>query len=280
MDNPLLSMRTILFTPGNRPDRFEKAHALGADGVAIDLEDAISLAGKDEARQIVLQYFKNSKPIPSFLRCLRVNSIKTPAGLKDFSAIIDQQVFPDAFIFPKVESAAEVRMIDGLLKKNIPYFVLIETAIGISHAEEIASSSSNVKAICFGGGDFAADIGAVLAWEPMLMARSRVVCAAATAGVACWDVPYMNLQDADDTGIIEETRKVKALGYTGKFAIHPKHLKPILDVFTPTQEEVAFAQKVIDAYKAAKGNVCEVGGKMIDAPIVHSAERILALAHR
>lgn len=275
----LSSVRVMLFTPGNRPERFEKAKELGADGVVIDLEDAISLAEKDKARDIVVQYFKDSKPIPNFLRCLRINSIKTVAGLKDISAIIDNHLLPDVIIIPKTEYAAEIIILDALLHPRvIPYIALIETAIGLHHADDIACSSPNLKAVCFGGGDLAADLGATLTWEPMLNARSQVVRAAAMKGIAAFDVPYLNLHDTDDTQILEETNRVKALGFTGKFAIHPKHISPILSVFTPTPTEIARAQKIVDAYENAKGNACEIDGKMIDVPIVRSAKRILSIA--
>src|SRR3990167_271703 len=277
--NSFLSVRCMLFTPGNRPERFEKAKEIGADGVVIDLEDAISFPEKDKARDIVVNYFKQSVPIKNFIRAIRINSIKTSAGLKDISALLDNNITPDVIIIPKTEYPAEIIILDTLLKpKKIPYVALIETAIGLHHADDIATCSPQLQAICFGGGDLAADLGATLTWEPMLVARSLLVRAAAIAGIAIFDVPYLNLHDADDAGIIEETRRVKAFGYTGKFSIHPKHIKPILEVFTPSAEEVSQAQRIIDAYSKAKGDVCEIDGKMIDVPIVRSAERILAIA--
>ena len=275
----LLAVRTMLFTPANRPERFEKAKDIGADGVVIDLEDAISLPEKDKAREIVTDYFKNAAPISGFLRCLRINSPKTPAGLKDISALLDNNLSPDVLIIPKTEYPAEIIMLDALLKpRSIPYIALIETALGLHYADAIATSSPNLKAICFGGGDLAADLGATLTWEPMLTARSLIIRAAALAGIAAFDVPYLQLKDTDETGIREETARVKALGYTGKFAIHPKHIKPILDVFTPSKEDIERAQRIVKAYDDAKGNACEIDGKMIDVPVVRSAKRVLMIA--
>ena len=277
----LLSVRSMLFTPGNRPERFEKAKEIGADGVVIDLEDAISLSEKDKARDIVVQYFKQSRPIQNFIRAVRINSIKTPSGLKDISALIEYDLHPDVIVIPKTEYPAEIIILDSLLKpKKIPYIALIETSVGLHHACEIALCSPQLQAICFGGADLAADLGATLTWEPMLAARSLLVRAAAMAGIAIFDVPYLHLQDADDTGILEETKRVKALGYTGKFSIHPKHIQPILTVFTPSTEEIAYAQRIINAYDQAKGNVCEIDGKMIDVPVVRSAQRVLAIVKR
>jgi (S)-citramalyl-CoA lyase len=276
MEN-LLSIRTMLFTPANRPERFEKAKDFGADGIVIDLEDSVSLANKDNAREIVVNYLKNSSPLKNFIRCLRINSIKTPAGLKDLSALIDNKLLPDVVVIPKTEYEAEIKIIDTLLKpQSIPYIALIETAMGLHNSASIATCSPNVQAICFGGGDLAADLGATLTWEPMLMARSLIVRSAAMAGIAVFDVPYLHLNEADDRGIQEETERVKALGYTGKFAIHPKQVKPILDVFTPQQEEIDRAQRIVDVYEKSQGNVCEIDGKMIDVPLVRSAKRVLS----
>lgn len=274
----LFNVKTMLFTPGNRPERFEKAKDFGANGVVIDLEDAISLSEKDKARDIVIQYFKShTTRMSGFLRCLRINSIKTAAGLKDISALIDNKITPDIILLPKAEYAAEIIILDNLLNfASIPYIALIETSTGLKNSDDIASCSANVKALCFGGGDLAADLGAELAWEPMFAARSQVVRAAAISGIAVLDVPYLKLQDPDDSGVLEETKRVKALGFTGKFAIHPKHIKPILETFTPTAEEMKSAKRILDAYEKAKGNVCEIDGKMIDVPIVRSAQKIMS----
>lgn len=273
------TIRTMLFTPGNRPDRFAKAETTGADGMIIDLEDAVSLPDKDKAREVVVEYLKNSAKKTSFLQCLRINSPKTQAGINDLAAILQSGITPDAIVIPKTEFPAELIILDSLFSsKSIPYLALIETALGLKNAADIATASPNVKALCFGGADFAADLGAELVWEPMLNARSALVRAAAIGGIAVLDVPYLHLKDIDDSGILEETRRVKALGFTGKLAIHPKHIKPILDTFTPSEDEAKRAQRIVDAYNAAKGNVCEIDGKMIDVPVIRSAQRILELA--
>lgn len=277
----LLSIRALLFTPANRPERFENAKSSGADGVVLDLEDAISLKEKDEARNIVIQYFKSLSPEKIFLHCLRINSIKTPMGLKDISAIIDNRILPDILMIPKVESAEEIAILDLLFKpQSITYIALIETPKGLNNLENIVYASVNLQGICFGAADFAADLGVMPEWEAMLVAREKIVCAAAMVGLAALDAPYFKLDDVDDAGIREETRRIKALGYTGKLAIHPKQIKPILEIFTPSREEIKQAQRIVDAFEKAEANVCEVDGKMIDIPSVRLARRILALASR
>ena len=184
-------------------------------------------------------------------------------------------------VLPKVKYPEEIIIYDALLAPAfVPYIVLIETARGLHNANNIANASKNVQALVFGGGDLAADLGALLEWEPMLTARSLVLQAAASAGIAAMDVPYLKLNDPDDSGVIEETNKVKALGYTGKFAIHPKHVKPIIDTFMPSAVEAEQAKRVVEIYEAAGGEVCEIDGKMIDVPLYRSAKRIVDLVSK
>ncbi|MCP0913376.1 MULTISPECIES: HpcH/HpaI aldolase/citrate lyase family protein [Legionella] len=272
-------LRTLLFTPGNEPQRFEKAKESGADGVVIDLEDAIALAEKDSTRDLVIKYFKQISPVNNFYYCLRINSIKTQAGIKDIVAILENNIQPDALILPKVEYSDEVKILDELLKnKNISYFATVESALGLHNADAIATSSTNIKSICFGGADLAADLGVNVEWEPLFVARSQIVKSAALAGIIAFDMPYLKVHQTDKTELLNETRKVKSLGYYGKFCIHPEQIQSILEVFTPSPEEVSKAQQIVAAYKQSKGEVCEINGKMIDVPVFRSAERILAKA--
>jgi citrate lyase beta subunit len=277
--NELNAISNLLFTPGNRPERFAHAKEAGSDGIVIDLEDAIAWPDKDAARAMVVEYLQHSTPSPGFFRCVRINSMKTPAGLKDLSALIDNHLQPDAIMVPKAESTAEILMLDELFKpRHMPYVALIETARGLQHAAEIAAASPHLVALSFGGADYAAELGAQLDWEPMLVARSQIVQAAAIAGIVAWDVPYLNLHEADDGGLIQETRRVKALGFSGKLAIHPKHIKAIRQVFTPSSEDITRAQRLVEAYHAAGGNACQIDGKMIDVPVLRAAQRVLAQA--
>jgi citrate lyase beta subunit len=276
----LATVRTLLFTPGDRPDRFDKAQSTGADGQILDLEDAVGLARKDEARAAVIDYLRSAGPDERFLRCLRINGLQTPAGFKDVSALADSGVRPDAIVVPKSEHPAELRLLARVLApRSIPFVALIETALGLRHAEQIARRP-DVAALAFGGVDLAADLGAELDWEPMLPHRAHVVRAAAAAGIVAWDVPYLHLRDADDGPLIAEAQRSKALGYTGKMAVHPRQVAPIMGVFTPSPDEVAHARRVVDAYERAAGGVCEVDGKMIDVPVYRSARRVIARAAR
>lgn len=274
--------RCLLFTPANRPERFPKAKELGADGLIIDLEDAISLPEKDSAREQAIKYFISRPRSDGFVECLRINSIRTRAGLKDITKLcecaVQPAMWPDILVLPKSQSANEIDILNELLGPNtVPLLPLIETAKGLEHAYEIARAT-NVIGLIFGGADFAADIGATMDWEPMYSARAQLVQAAAQAGIAAIDVPYLHLKDPDDSKVLDETRRVKAMGYTCKLSIHPKHIKPIMDTLSPSPEEMEKAKAVVSAYEAAKGNACELNGKMIDVPVYRSAKRVLALA--
>ncbi|HYM68926.1 MAG TPA: CoA ester lyase [bacterium] len=279
-ETTFFTVRTLLFTPGDRSERFAKAQSTGADGQILDLEDAVGGAQKDAARVVAIEYFRAVPRGDGFLRCLRINSLQTPAGFKDVSALADSDARPDAILVPKSEHPAELRLLARVLApRPVPFIALIETAVGLRHAENIARQRG-VVALVFGGVDLAADLGAELAWEPMLAHRAHVVRAAAGAGIVAWDVPYLRLRDPDDGPLIEEARRSKALGYTGKMAVHPRQVAPILSVFTPSPGEVAHARRVVEAYKRAAGGVCEVDGKMIDVPVYRSARRVVDLASR
>jgi (S)-citramalyl-CoA lyase len=276
----LRTVRTLLFTPGDRPDRFAKAQSTGADGQILDLEDAVAAGRKDEARAHVLAYLRSAPQDGEFLRCVRINSLGTAAGFSDVSALAASGARPDAILVPKSEHPAELRLLARVLGVAlVPLVPFVETARGLRWAEQIAGAPG-VAALAFGGMDLAADLGADLAWEPMLCHRAHVVRAAAVAGVVAWDVPYPGLRDADDAALIEETRRSKALGYTAKLAVHPRQVRPILRVFTPSPDEAAAARRVVEAYERAAGGVCEIDGKMIDAPVYRSAKRVADLASR
>ncbi|HEX2198297.1 MAG TPA: CoA ester lyase [Burkholderiales bacterium] len=262
--------RALLFTPGNRAERFAKAGASGADAVILDLEDAVSLPDKDKARASLLEFFRT--PQPGF--GLRVNNIHTPAGVRDLDALVASGIQPAFLVLPKVESAFEVRLYARLLDR--PLLCTIESARGLEAAADIASADPRVQALAFGGADLAVDLRAELAWEPMLWGRGRVAQAAATAGIAAIDVPHVVLDD--EAGLRADALRAKAMGFGAKLAIHPRQLGPILEIFTPTAAELERAAAVVAAYEKAGGNVVEYQGKMVEGPIVKSAQRLLALA--
>src|SRR5215470_2822689 len=275
-------VRTLLFTPADRPERFEKAVAVGADGAILDLEDGVGLPAKQKAREAALQFFQGQHPAPQgFVWAVRFNHVTTEDGLKDLLAFRAASIKPKVVMLPKTESASEVEIAVRHLTTgagDAPQIVaLIETGRGLGAAEAIASHPS-VVAIAFGGADLAADLHATLAWEPMLFARSRIVQAAAAAGIPAFDVPFLDIHDA--AGLTKETQSVKALGYSCKLAIHPAQIAPIDAVFTPDAKELERAQRIVAAFKQAGGGACQVDGRMVDVPVVKAAQRTVALGER
>jgi (S)-citramalyl-CoA lyase len=212
-------------------------------------------------------------------RVVRINGLRTPFGLKDLLAIIEHPTPPDAIMLPKVESADEVRIVAALLERAarpIGLHVIIESNAGLEHALAIAAAAPSIRALLFGAVDMAAELGAAMDFTSMLHARSRVVHAAASRGLDAIDVPWLDL--ADETGLALECRLVQALGFTGKAAIHPRQLGPINAAFTPDAARVAYARKVIEAFETAPDGLVVVEGKLIEAPVIRSARRVLAIA--
>lgn len=277
---PLDTARALLFTPANRPDRFPKAAATGADALILDLEDAVADAGKAAARVALLDHFAGDwRAIlqPGQICGLRVNNIHTAHGLADLAALVARGTRPGFVLVPKVESAFEVRLYARHLP-GVPLLPAIESARGVEAAIDIATADRAVQGLAFGGADLALDLRATMSWEALYAARARIVQAAAIAGIAAIDVPHFVLDDADALGA--DAARVKAMGFTGKLAIHPKQVGPIAAVFTPTPDEVAAAREIVAALAAAGGNAVEHRGRMVEGPVVKAAQRVVALAIR
>ncbi len=281
-----MSLRTctnFLFTPANRPDRFLKARQTGADGIIIDLEDAVALQDKDSARASVIDFLQHArKPDDSLVVAVRINSIQTAAGLADVLALAQSAVAPDALFFPKVEYAQEVILYEkhfsGPAWADVAYAGLIETAVGLQNAHDIAAASPRMAALVFGGVDLAADLGAAFEFEALLHARSRVVQAAKMHGCIAIDVPFLDIKD--DASQRQEAERVKALGFDGKLAIHPGQIATLIDVFTPSSQACEQALAVVQAYDQAQGNAVQLNGKMIDVPVYKAARRLLDIAQK
>lgn len=256
-------MQSLLFVPGARPDRFAGALASGADAVCIDLEDAVPAEGKAEARAAALAGLGDPR------LAIRINGMTTPFVSDDLSALAAATTHPPLLFIPKVESAAELAPAQAL---GIPLVPLIETPRGLRLAHEIAAAPG-VVALMFGGGDFSAELGVELAWEPLLFARSQLLLACAEAGIPTIDVPWIRLDQAE--GLAEETRRAKALGFAAKAAIHPSQIATIHQVMRPTPAEIAEAEEAAAAFDAAGGAAVRFKGKMLEAPIMRRYRRIL-----
>jgi (S)-citramalyl-CoA lyase len=273
--------RNFLFVPGSRPDRFPKALAHRPDMVTVDLEDAVIPALKDRARAEAMALFDGSGggPGDGIERVVRINALRTPFGLKDLLALIEHPTPPDSVMLPKVESADEVRIVDALLQRAarpIGLHVIIESNAGLDHALAIAAACGSIRSLLFGAVDMAAELGAAMDFSSMLYARSRVVHAAASCGLDAIDVPWLDLDDPE--GLLEECRRVQALGFTGKAMIHPKQLPVVNSVFTPDAGRIAWARRVIEAFEGSEGGLVVLDGKLIEIPVVRIASRTLAVA--
>jgi (S)-citramalyl-CoA lyase len=273
--NELARVKSWLFTPATRPDRFDKAAASGADVSIIDLEDSVAPADKAEARRTALAHLAQPATV-SCRRALRINSLGRRVGLADLYALLEGSACPDYLILPKTESAAEMQILDRLLAeagKATRVIALIESAQGLAAAEAIAASTPRLEALLFGAADMSADLGAGTAWAPLAYARSRLVAACALAGVLAIDSPFFDVKDHD--GLTQETAQAVALGFAGKAAIHPNQIAAINAALTPRPEEAAQARAILA--ENAKG-VGVVQGQMVDEAVARKARRILIAA--
>jgi citrate lyase beta subunit len=268
--------RSLLFAPANRAEVHAKALASGADLVCLDLEDAVPPHAKDEARGTAVQFLLGAASGPG--RVVRINTLRSLDGLRDMAAVMEVAPQSGIIFLPKVLDAGEVRLAHDLLSASAPGLhlaVLIETAEGLENAAAILTASDRIAFAMFGGVDLAADLGVAVAHEPLLYARSRLVHAAARAGVDVLDVPCLSFRDAERIG--EEARAARALGFTGKAALHPAGVAPIHAAFAPSPEEVARAETIVAAYHASPNGLATVDGKLVEKPVVRAMERILAL---
>lgn len=280
-DANVRARRSLLFVPAMRPDRFVKAVGTGADIVCVDLEDAVSLDRKDEARRAALELFSQHRDAP-VEQMLRINSASTYHGLKDLQALIETPAPPQSILIPKVRSAEEVQLLDTLLSstsaKNIRFCVLIETNQGLERVYAIANASARIDSMIFGAVDLSADLRCQKSWEPLLYARSRVVHAAASAGIDVMDVPFLNLDDAE--GLKHESIASARLGFTGKAAIHPNQIAIINEVFSPTEAQVAKARRAVAAFDADPSGLVVIDNELIELPVIRTMRRVLAIADR
>ena len=278
---------SVLVTPGDRPDRYTKALQEGkADCVVADLEDAVAPDRKDAARRLVadaLRQVPSCRPV----RAVRVNSWGSGLAQADLDAVMAGR--PDLVAVAKVESPHEVKEIDtlllrleaahGIASRATRLLLHVETAAGILAARDIAAASTRVEAIAFGAEDLAADVGLrrSAANDEVAVPRALVPLAAAAARVQALDMITADPRDLERTAL--EATAARRLGYAGKMCIHPLQVVAVHEAFRPTEEETAWARRVVaaaDAAGAGKGGIVVVDGKMVDAPFVTQARRILA----
>jgi citrate lyase beta subunit len=271
----LSSARSLLFVPGNDERKLEKALAAGADAVIADLEDAVPPAEKPAARSLVGRVLADSET--SSIVAVRVNGVGTPFWEDDLRAAAGLEL--DALVLPKAVPEA----VDALGRDGPPLVAIVETARGLRSAYETAASP-RVAALMLG----AVDLGLELGLEPrpdgleVLFARSQLVLDSAAAGSRPpFDLVHVDTRDHE--GLEAECRLARSLGFRGKACIHPGQVEIVNRVFSPSEDEVARARRVVEAYdRAAEEGRGAVGldGEMVDLPVVERARRVLAEAER
>jgi (S)-citramalyl-CoA lyase len=271
----ILSLKSWLFTPATKADRFGRSAEVHADALIIDLEDAVALLDKQKARTAALQYL--AQPAQGRLPCaLRINAPVTRTGIEDLHSLLESSAAPDYIILPKCDSPAFIRMVRTLLDqaaKDTEIIALIESAKAVEALPDIVGSEVRPAALMFGAADMEADLGAKTGWEPLLFVRSRIVQVAASAGIVAVDSPFFDIADLE--GLKKETTAARDLGFHGKAAIHPKQISVINDVFVPSDEEVAKARQILAVNQQGVGSVDH---QMVDEAIARKARLTLERA--
>lgn len=277
--------RSLLFIPGNNPGMIQNAGVFDADGIIFDLEDAVSVDEKDAARDLV-SYALQALDFTGNERVVRVNPLDTEWGQKDVEVI--SKVLPDTILVPKATEEAIIKCheildrteIDlGLALGTIRVIALIETAYGVERASEIVQSSTRVDGVLLGGEDFTADmeIERTSKGQELFYARTRLSTLCRAYKLEFIDTPYADVNDM--TGFKEDLKESIRIGATGKAAINPRQIEEIHNAFTPSRESVEWAERVVQAWAEAQAEnkgVFSLQGKMVDAPVVARAEKVLA----
>jgi citrate lyase subunit beta / citryl-CoA lyase len=284
-------MRSMLFVPGDRPERFAKAVASGADAVIFDLEDAVVPDGRPGARVEIASYLATAER--SVALWVRVNPVDTDDSLRDLASVMGAR--PDGIMLPKARSGADVLQVShwmealeagaGLSPGSVGLIPLItESAAAVLNAASFTSPPSRVRGLTWGAEDLAADLGAISNRSPdgefdpaYVHARTACLLAAAAAGVAAIDTVETEIRDA--AAIERRARDSRRQGFSGKMAIHPVQIAPIHAAFRPAEDEVEWARRVLEAFRASPGTgALSLDGRMLDKPHIRQAERILAAA--
>ncbi len=282
------ALRSLLFVPGNRPDMLEKALDLKPDAFIPDMEDSVPFAEKEGARKTVTEFLPRlAQAGPLVLP--RVNSQETGLLRDDLAAVVGADIH--GVTVGKVGSSAEVEVVSGILddlevaagieRGRLTIIPWLETARGVVNAHDICSASPRVVAVAFGAEDFTADMAIQRTDDDseVAYARSAVAVAARAAGVVALDTPYVQYKDAD--GLRADAAASRKVGFRGKFAIHPSQIDVINEAYAPTEVEIEEARRVIaaseEAERAGRG-ATSLDGKMIDAPVVARARKMLELA--
>lgn len=285
--------RSVLSVPASDERKTAKALDSPADQVVLDLEDAVEPGSKDRARQVLVEVLSSLPDTAVGRVTVRINPARSPWCVEDVLALAALPVLPGSLVLPKVESPGDLafldRLLDGaearsgrLVRTGVQ--ALVETAAGVTALADTARAGERLEALVLGYADLAASLGVVAPPErrlPLwLPVQSALVVAARTAGLQAVDGPHLGVHV--DEGFLEATQRARDLGFDGKWAIHPRQVEALNEVFTPTEDEVAQARAVLEALDrgAREGSAGAVllDGQMLDEAVAVSARRVLARA--
>ena len=279
------SRRALLYMPGDDRRKIEKATTLGVDSICMDMEDGVAANRKAEARAVIADAMKELD-FGDSERCIRINSIGSGLEKHDLAAALAAE--PNSIVIPKIESAEQVKWVSERIEiyelnshlnvGSIRLLIGVETAKGILNLKEIAEADKRLEAIIFGAEDYAASIGATRTKEgtEVLYARSAVVTACAANDLQAIDMVYIDFRDID--GLRIEAEQGAGLGFSGKQIIHPNQVLPVQEAFTPSDEAIEYARRVVESFEASQKEgkgAYALDGKMIDMPLLKNAQKVL-----
>lgn len=279
------SRRALLYMPGDDRRKIEKATTLGVDSICMDMEDGVAANKKAEARAVIALAMKELD-FDRSERCIRINSIGSGLEKRDLVAALATN--PDSIVVPKIETADQVRWVSEHIESYelsgnvsigaIRLLIGVETAKGILNLKEIAEADKRLEAIIFGAEDYAASVGATRTKEgtEVLYARSAVVTACAANDLQAIDMVYIDFRDLE--GLRAEAEQGAGLGFSGKQIIHPNQVVPVQEAFTPSDEAIEYARRVVESFEASQKEgkgAYALDGKMIDMPLLKNAQKVL-----
>lgn len=280
--------RALLYMPGDDLHKIQKAIGLGVDSICMDMEDGVAINRKPDARRTIVEAL-NTLDFGRSERLARINPVGSGLEEDDLNTVLPAR--PDGIVIPKVEHAAQVAWVSRRIAaaeaannwplREIGLIVLVETALGVVNLPEIVTASPRLQAVIFGAEDLAGDIGAQRTregWE-VFYARSAIVTYTAAYDLQAIDMVYVDFRDED--GLRRESLEGARMGFAGKQIIHPNQVVPVQEAFTPDDAAIAHARRVVEAmdeHQARGAGAFALDGKMVDAPVVKAARRVLARA--
>ncbi len=283
MINKDVIIRNMLVMPANNPSMLLKSTCFKADSYIFDLEDGVSFSEKDAARRLLVKHLKTMDFTGETI-IVRVNNDNPQMLEADLKAVANTGIW--AVVIPKCENKEIITLVESILDKyttgdrQLGIIPVIETGKGALNTQEIIGASDRIVAAQFGAGDYASDIGATASKTGMefLFARSVIINACAQYGVMAIDAPCLSLENPQE--LREDCENSKNMGFVGKIAINPRQIEVINEVFTPSEKEINWSRKIIEALSNSDSGVISVDGKMIDIAITKKAEKVLSFARK